>query len=297
MTDWNERSIDSIVNNHNYNIEDEVEIAKKKSLETPLLTSFVKHLTNGGTNHYVRKSISEEGDKRYLINFRLSRDIRHNQENIQYMKEEIQRLQLSIDQFVPSAVIAPEINYEYEDGDDLESFVNNLKQTKQQLRSFYQIFSTFLKQKQRLSYLNDKLKTAELQMRLYRRTLEFDITQINRLPEDMEWVIGQFVGDDFLGMVRRRCITVRYFPIAYDSLALLLYKWKCAELRRYLEHVYLQYDITACSFSKEIDWMSVGKIPKKKSELIALILRGKYKCSFYELQRDVFIITNILRKK
>ena len=78
---------DVVANYHNYGTDNEVENAKKKSLETPLLTSFVKHLTNGGTNHYVRKSILEEGDKRHIINSRLSRDIRHLRDNIEYMKE------------------------------------------------------------------------------------------------------------------------------------------------------------------------------------------------------------------
>ena len=290
-----EQFIDVIANYHNYGTDDEVEIAKNKSLETPLLTSFVRHLTNGGTNHYVRKSVLDDGGKRHIINIRLSRDINRLRINIANMRDEIARLHTHTDVFQPSTVMIPKINYEYEDGDDLESFVEGLKQGKQELRSFYTIFSKYLMYKQRISNLNNKLEIAELQMRLYRRTLEFDITQINRLPEDMEWVIGQFVGDDFLGMVRRRCITIRYFPIAYDSLALLLYKWKCAELRRYLEHVYLQYNVTQDCFTKEMEMTLLEKMPKKKSELIARILRGKCKCSFYELQRDVFVLTKLLR--
>jgi hypothetical protein len=71
-----------------------------------------------------------------------------------------------------------------------------------------------------------------------------------------------------------------------------LNKWTIAELKRYLEHVYLQYVVSKDDvFDLEI--VPSGRIPKKKPELIERILQGQCKCSFYELQRDVFLLTKI----
>jgi hypothetical protein len=289
--------IDIVIDDHYYPVDEndadgEMQIAQWKSLEAPLFTAFVKHVCRGGTEPVVRKSIYEdENGKLYKTNLQTVRNIKALSARIDEITKDLGDLQESIHAFVPCE--KPELVLDYdEDYDDLTRFVDGLRHGKDQLRDYYNSYNRLLRWKRRALYLNDNLDNANLQMRLYKRTMAFDITEINYLPEDMEWYIGQFLGKEFKGLVRKRCITYRYFPVAHDSLSLLLNKWTIAELKRYLEHVYLQYVVIKDDVL-DLEIIHSGRIPKKKNELIVRILQGDCKCSFYELQRDVFLLTKI----
>lgn len=289
--------IDIVIDDHYYPVDEndadgEVQIAKWKSLEAPLFTAFVQHVYRGGTELAVRKSVYEDDNgKLYKTNLLTVRNINALNERIYNITKELGELRQSINTFIPCE--KPDIVVDYdEDYDDLVKFVKGLQHGKDQLRDYYNRYNRLLRWKRRAIYLNDNLENAKLQMRLYKRAMDFDITEINNLPEDMEWYIGEFLGDDFKELVRKRCITYRYFPVAHDSLSLLLNKWTIAELKRYLEHVYLQYVVSKDDVLN-LEIIQSGRVPKKKPELIERILQGPCKCSFYELQRDVFLLTKI----
>lgn len=280
--------VDIVTTNHYYPM-DEIEVAKIKSMETPLFSAFVEHVCRRGSPQEVRKSVyQDESGKVHKTNLQTIRNIRGLKVRIDCITNDIAKINDYMEAFVPPNKPVIECAFT----DDLPNFVEGLRRSKDELRRYYNCYASLLKRKRSLIYLTENLKNANLQMRLYQRTMEFDITEINRLPEDMEWYIGQFLGNDYFEIVRRRCITYRYFPIAHDSLAALLSKWTCAELIRYSQHIYLQYVVTDNDVY-DLEIVYAGRIPKKKGELIARILQGSCKCSFYELQRDVFLLTKI----
>jgi hypothetical protein len=116
-------------------------------------------------------------------------------------------------------------------------------------------------------------------------------TNISMLPTELLCIISSFIGDDLLESVRRKCIADRFFPNARDDATAMLKLWRKVDLLYYSQQVFLRYNI---NFERN-RWRRIS-IPKtaKKKALIENILAGKFKLSFYEFLRDVFILTRIL---
>ena len=71
----------------------------------------------------------------------------------------------------------------------------------------------------------------------------------------------------------------------------LLKKWRNADLLRFSRHVYLEYDINfeRCRWRRFLNWRT-----SKKVEIIEMLVSGKFKLTFFDFLRDVFILTRIL---
>ena len=119
-------------------------------------------------------------------------------------------------------------------------------------------------------------------------------TNISALPTELLRIISSFIGDDVLESVRRKCIMDRFFPNARDDATAMLKLWRKVDLFHYSQQVFLRYHI---NFERN-RWrrIYISKAAKKEV-LIENILSGKFKLTFYDFLRDVFILTRILNSR
>jgi hypothetical protein len=114
---------------------------------------------------------------------------------------------------------------------------------------------------------------------------------VSRLPYELIDVIRSYVGEDYLESVRQTCIMERYFISGRDDVMVLLKKWRNIDLLKFSEQVFLKY-----TFNIERNQWRRKTIRKssKKVDIIENIIEGKFKLTFYDFLRDVFIVTKIL---
>ena len=114
---------------------------------------------------------------------------------------------------------------------------------------------------------------------------------ISRLPYELADIIRSYVGEDYLESVRQTCIMERYFISGRDDVMVLLKKWRNNDLLKFSEQVFLKY-----TFNIERNQWRRKTIRKssKKVDIIENIIEGKFKLTFYDFLRDVFIVTKIL---
>ena len=119
-------------------------------------------------------------------------------------------------------------------------------------------------------------------------------TNISMLPTELLRIISSFIGDDLLESVRRKCIMDRFFPNARDDATAMLKLWRKVDLFHYSQQVFLRYHINL----ERNRWrrIYISKTAKKEV-LIDHIIEGKFKLTFYDFLRDVFILTRILNSR
>ena len=114
---------------------------------------------------------------------------------------------------------------------------------------------------------------------------------MSKLPTELLDIVASFVGTEVLEHVRQKCVMDRYFSRGRDDVVDLLKKWRNADLLRFSRHVYLEYDINfeRCRWRRILNWRT-----SKKVEIIEMLVSGKFKLTFFDFLRDVFILTRIL---
>jgi len=174
-------------------------------------------------------------------------------------------------------------------------------------------------QKTDLIYWKNKYQTLESNRKLlgkfecihnlYIRILQFqsDCLTIYNIPDEIVRIIQSYIGIDFLEKIRQHCITQKYFPYPRDiirdehnsiyiklELEDLLKKWRIVDLSHYSKQTFIRYDIDY-DHHRPYKWRRRSlRNSCSKIDAINYILRGKNIHSFYEIQRDIIILTKIL---
>jgi hypothetical protein len=177
----------------------------------------------------------------------------------------------------------------------IECYVNELQQNIENITRLQTYYSDLYDIKKRYDIACEKRDTEQLVYDLCVKSLKFKCHFIKDLPDDIVSHIQGFIGEEFLSDVRKRCISRKYFPNVQEDLKTMLITWKVKHLLKYLNHVYLLHDVRPNDILNGRSYKLHIKRSSSKSTLIDYILKGAYKYNFYELHRDVYIITSILK--
>jgi hypothetical protein len=177
----------------------------------------------------------------------------------------------------------------------IHCYVDELQQNIDNMHRLQCYYSDLSDVKKRYDIISEKRDKEQLVFDLCLKTLKFKCNRVEKLPGDIISHIQGFIGDEFLSNVRKRCISRIYFPNGKEDLKMLLNGWKVKQLLKYMGHSYLLYDVRPNDILNGRSYKLHIKRSSAKSTLIDYILKGVYKSTFYELQRDVYIISSILK--
>ena len=140
------------------------------------------------------------------------------------------------------------------------------------------------------------LKKHNLRYNLYLKTVNFDTTNVNNLPEDVINIIQEYIGVDHLTKIRQRCMSKKYFPNGREDMRTILKSWKKEDLYNYGQHTFLKYNIN--TDNRHYRFRKVWIVRSwTKDKMIDHITRNTMTYNFPEFQRDVYLITKILKEK
>jgi len=251
------------------------------------LYDYVKHVFNRGTSRLMLVSSENHSTNKQFMS-----DIDANEFRICRMTRRINRIQRTLGHPEPLLLTPLPTGENVDTNNMLHHLQNNITALTAQriaykdLYTKYNVIADCTRQKER----------SLMTKRLYERTLAFDITDLDYLPEDVvNYEILEFLGDDYIEIVRRRCIAKKHFAVAREKLSNLLWTWTIKDLRAYDKHLFMKYSI----YVDRIDLFNFrqSKSTIKKGDLINHMLSGMYKCTFYNFQRDVYCLTHILAEK
>jgi hypothetical protein len=177
----------------------------------------------------------------------------------------------------------------------IDCYVDELQKNIDSIQKLQCYYSDLADVKKRYDIVSEKRDKEQLVYDLCVKSLKFKCNRVDKLPEDVISHIRGFIGEEVLSGVRKRCISRRYFMNAKEDLKSLLNTWKVKHLLQYMNHTYLLYDVRPNDILNGRSYKLHIKRSSSKSALIDYILKGIYKSSFYELQRDVYIISSILK--
>jgi hypothetical protein len=140
------------------------------------------------------------------------------------------------------------------------------------------------------------LKKHNLRYNLYIKTVKFDTDKVDNLPSDIINIIMEYIGKDYLNKIRQRCIHKKYFPNGREDMRTILKSWKKDDLYNYGQQTFLKYNInTDCNtFRYKTVWIVRSWT---KDKMIDHITRNTMIYSFPDFQKDVYLITNILKER
>ena len=176
----------------------------------------------------------------------------------------------------------------------INKYIYNIKKSTLMLSQIKSSLSFFRSNKKKLNELQNKEIKYKIMRDLYLNSLNFNCDKCKYLPEDIERILKEYIGEDTLNMVRKTCISKKYFLNPKVQLRSLFVSWNIKHLKLYCKHVFLKYQIYLNNdrkFERNRLFSSLNK-----NEIIDYILHGIYKSSFYNFLRDIHIITGILRQ-
>ena len=176
----------------------------------------------------------------------------------------------------------------------INKYFYNIKKSTLILSQLKSSLSFFRSNKKKINELQKKEKKYKLMHDLYLNSLNFNCDKCKYLPEDIERILKEYIGEDTLHMVRKTCISKKYFSNPKVQLCSLFASWNMKHLKLYCKHVFLKYQIYLNNdrkFQRNRLFSSLNK-----NEIIDYILHGIYKSSFYNFLRDIHIITGVLRQ-
>jgi len=139
------------------------------------------------------------------------------------------------------------------------------------------------------------LKKHSLKYDLYLKTIKFDTTNVNNLPEDTINIILEYIGKDYLTNIRQRCMNKKYFPNGREDIKNTLKIWKKEDLYNYGQHAFLKYNIN--TENRYYRFRKVWIVRSwTKDKMIDYITRNTMIYTFPDFQRDVYLITKILKE-
>lgn len=176
--------------------------------------------------------------------------------------------------------------------DEIRILENKIKYLKQ-MKEDYLIYDTLCIDLVKNEIL---LKKHILRYNLYIKTVNFDMNKVKNIPSDIINVIKEYMGEDNLNKIRQRCIHKKYFPNGREDMRTILKSWKKEDLYNYGRQTFLKYNInTDChTFRYKTVWIVRSWT---KDKMIDHITRNTMIYSFPDFQRDVYLITNILKEK
>jgi len=140
------------------------------------------------------------------------------------------------------------------------------------------------------------LRKCRLKYALYLKTIKLDTTHINKLPEDTVKIIREYIGEDHLNKIRYHCIYKKYFPLGREDINNTLKSWKKEDLMNYGKQTFLRYNIN--TENRYYRFRKIWLVRSwTKDKIIDYITRNTMLYTFPDFQRDVYIITNLLKEK
>jgi hypothetical protein len=140
------------------------------------------------------------------------------------------------------------------------------------------------------------LRKYHLKYDLYLKMVRLDTKNINKLPEDTIKIIHEYIGEDYLNEIRHHCMYKKYFPHGREDIKNTLKLWKKEELINYGNQTFLRYNINT-----ENRYYRFRKIwivrSWTKDKIIDQITRNTMIYTFPDFQRDIYIITKLLKEK
>lgn len=262
-------------------------IDQTRDRETSTLYDYVTHIYNGGTTRDILVSSRNTSmNKQFMSDLdACDRCIRRTVRGIASIQQSIEHNILTLNHNPPPSL----------DMDKVESGNTGEMERYLELLTIHRDTCIDLqKQSSSLRVYKERLEKANLERRLRDRAIAFDMTWLVELPEDVvNYVILEFLGDDFIEQIRRRSVAKNHFRVARTQLSDLLWKWNKRDLLRFeKQRVFLRYSIDNYGFSQNETRRTVSK-----TDLIERMLEGRYKCSFYPFQRDVFILTSLIAER
>jgi len=176
--------------------------------------------------------------------------------------------------------------------DEIRFLENKMKYLKQ-MKEEYMIYDTLCINLVKTEIF---LKKHNLRYNLYLKTVKFDTDKVNNIPSDIINIIKEYIGEDYLNKIRGRCIYKKYFPNGREDMRTILKSWKKEDLYNYGQQTFLKYNIsTDCyTFRYKTVWIVHSWT---KDKMIDHITRNTMIYTFPDFQRDVYLITNILKEK
>ena len=140
------------------------------------------------------------------------------------------------------------------------------------------------------------LKHNHIKYNLYMKTVIFNAYKVKNLPSDIVNVIREYIGEDYLIKIKQRCMNKKYFPNGREDMKTILKTWKKEDLYNYGQQTFLRYNINTeyYLFRYRKVWIVRSWT---KDKMIDYITRNTMICTFPDFQRDVYLITNILKEK
>jgi len=255
--------------------------------EFDYLYEYVKHVFNRGTSRLVLVS-----SENHLANKQFMSDIEANDLCIRRTTRRIKRIQTTLEHPEPLLLTPLPTGDNVDTNNLLHHLQNNISTLTAQRTAYKELHAKY----SIIADCTQRKDRALMTKRLQERTLAFDITDLDYLPEDVvNYEILEFIGGDYMEIVRRRCISKKHFAVAREKLSELLWTWTIKDLRAYEKHLFMKYSI----YADRLDLFKYrqNKSTIKKGDLIDHMLSGVYKCSFYNFQRDVYCLTRILAEK
>jgi hypothetical protein len=277
----------------------------RASMEFTIAKNYVYHVYRKGTSDSLRASGFTHNDVVYNVNRKFREYVSNVVEKLTKLNKEKRELGDLVSNYKepPTLVMNPVIiTNDFKDiftntntANKIDCYVDELQTNIDNMSRLQCYYSDLADVKKRYDIVYEKRDREQLVYDLCVKSLKFKCNRIDKLPEDVISHIRGFIGEEFLSGVRKRCISRRYFMNGKEDLKSLLNTWKVKHLLQYMNHAYLLYDVRPNDILNGRSYKLHIKRSSSKSMLIDYILKGIYKFSFYELQRDVYIISSILK--
>ena len=277
----------------------------RASREFMLTKKYVYHVYRKGVSDSLRTASFTYNDIVYNVNRKFREYVSNVVEKLTKLNKEKRELCHLVSTYSepPVLVMHPVvITNDFKDiftntntANKIDCYVNELQTNIDNMSKLQCYYSDLSDVKTRYDIVSEKRDREQLIFDLCLKTLKFKCNRVDRLPGDIVSHIKGFIGEEFLSDVRKRCISRRYFVNAKEDLKALLNTWTVKHLLKYLNHVYLLYDVRPNDILNGRSYKLRIKRSSSKSTIIDYILKGIYKSCFYELQRDVYIISSILK--
>jgi len=277
----------------------------RASMEFTVAKNYVYHVYRKGTSDSLRASGFTHNDVVYNVNRKFKEYVSNVVEKLTKLNKEKRELNHVVSTYKdpPTLLMNPVIiTNDFKDiftntntANKIDCYVDELQTNIDNMSRLQCYYSDLADVKKRYDIVSEKRDREQLVYDLCVKSLKFKCGRVDRLPEDILSHIRGFIGEEVLSGVRKRCISRIYFPNGKEDLKSLLNTWKVKHLLQYMSHSYLLYDVRPNDILNGRSYKLHIKRSSNKSTLIDYILKGIYKSSFYELQRDVYIITSILK--
>jgi hypothetical protein len=203
--------------------------------------------------------------------------------------------------------------------EDLQYIVKEIDNFKNNISNLYTTTCKIKENFQKIYVNKSKENNRELCRQYCRNTILLDVDlMIQTLRPDIIRLIRSFVGEEMLENIRITCVRMKYFYKSKETICNMLLKWKKKHLLNYIkDHYYMifSFDNLGSSISNydEENYYYMIHFYYHIHNYLYIIKNSDFPCStryyinsivnnnkiseYYNFQKDVFIISNILQQK